>query len=318
MNLDQLKRVAVLRTMDEDALAGLASALEDRDYAPGQNVFAEGDPGDSMYFLMDGRIRIEKRTDAAGASSKTLTVLEPGDYFGEMSLFDQKPRSASAVADGAVRVLRLSRAAFDALHTRSAQAGMGVLAAMIRTSSDRIRRLSTQLVVYDEIGKAIGEAKSLQELLDVVLHQLRLATQADWGVLLLKPRFAAGLALRCVEGLTLAPEQRNALEAGGGFLAPALAGLCEVVARDSGAEEPFKSSARLGFELPALLVSPILTEGQLLGLIALGDQEPGHFDLNAVHLARGVARQAGQAVLNALHREEEAARSRHARQFVRF
>jgi len=48
---------------------------------------------------------------------------------------------------------------------------MSVLFAMIRTSSDRIRRLSTHLVVYDEIGKAIGESKSLQALLDVVLHQ---------------------------------------------------------------------------------------------------------------------------------------------------
>jgi len=138
-----------------------------------------------MYFLLNGRVRIDKRTDITGASRKTLTVLGPGDYFGEMSLFDQKPRSASAVAEGPARILRLSKSSFDELHRQGGQAGMSVLLAMIRTSSDRIRRLSSQLVVYDEIGKAIGESKSLQELLDVVLHQLRLATLADWGVLLL-------------------------------------------------------------------------------------------------------------------------------------
>jgi CRP/FNR family cyclic AMP-dependent transcriptional regulator len=304
--------------MDGDALARLAAALEAKDYADGQAVFAEGDPGDSMYFLKSGRVRIDKRTDAAGASRKTLTVLEPGDYFGEMSLLDQKPRSASAVAEGPVRIFRLSKASFDELHRQGGQAGMSVLFAMIRTSSDRIRRLSSQLVVYDEIGKAIGESKSLQDLLDVVLHQLRLATLADWGVLLLKPQFATGLAVRSAEGLSLTPEQRAALAEGRGFLAPVLASLREAVVSNLEAEEPFKSCARLGFELPALLVVPILTEGQLLGLIALGDHEISHFDLNAVNLARGVARQAGQAILNALHREEEEARSRHSRQFVRF
>ena len=83
-------------------------------------------------------------------------------------------------------------------------------------------------------------------------------------------------------------------------------------------EEPFKSCARLGFETASLLLSPITVEGQLLGLIVLGGNERGQFDLNALNLARGVARQAAQAILNARHREEEQARSRHSRQFVRF
>ena len=54
------------------------------------------------------------------------------------------------------------------------------------------------------------------------------------------------------------------------------------------------------------------------GLIMLGGNEREQLDVNALHLARGVARQAGQAILNARHREEEQARSRHSRQFVRF
>ena len=318
MKPEELKRIAVLQAMDDAALARLAAVLEDRNLADGQSVFAEGEPGDSMYFLMGGRIRVEKLTDAAGASRKTLAVLEPGDYFGEMALFDQKPRSASAVADGPARVLGLSKAAFDALLEQEGRAGMSVLFAMIRTSSDRIRRLSTHLVVYDEIGKAIGESRSLQELLDVVLHQLRAATLAEWGLLLLKPRFAAGLIVRSVEGVALTPEQREALQEGRGFLEPVLAEPRQMAVGNLETEEPFKSCARLGFELPALLVTPILTDGQLLGLIALGDREIGQFNLNAVNLAQGVARQAGQAILNALHREEEQARSRHSRQFVQF
>ena len=155
--------------------------LEEKDYADGQAVFAEGDPGDSMYFIVKGCVRIEKRAQAASAVHKTLAVLEAGDYFGEMALLDQKPRSASAVAAGGARILRLSKAAFDEMQGKGSVAGMSVLFAMIRTSSERIRRLSAQVVVYDEVGKAIGESRDLQTLLDVILQQLSSATARRLG-----------------------------------------------------------------------------------------------------------------------------------------
>jgi transcriptional regulator with GAF, ATPase, and Fis domain len=271
-----------------------------------------------MYFIVRGHVRVEVRTDTAGSGRKTLAVLGAGDYFGEMSLFDQQPRSAAAVATNETRLLRLPKTGFDALLRQSSEVGLSVLFAMIRTSSDRIRRLSSQVVVYDEIGKAIGESRSLQELLDVVLHQLCLATFSDWGLLLLKSQFSSELELRSVEGLQPSAQQKQLICAGKGFLEPLLQNPRDLVVRDFGEEEPFKSCSRLGFELPALLLSPIRVEDRLLGIIALGDQERGQFDMNDVHLVRGVARQAGQAILNALHREEEAARSRHSRQFVRF
>ena len=271
-----------------------------------------------MFFILEGSISVEKQTGAVGTSTKTLTVLAAGDYFGEMSLFDQQPRSASAIAGGETRLALLPKTAFDALLQENSEAGLSVLFAMIRTSSDRIRRLSSQLIVYDEIGRAIGESRNLQELLDVVLHQLCLATFADWGLLLLKSQFSSDLELRSVEGLELSAQQKESITAGKGFLEPMLQDPRDLVAKNIGEEEPFKSCRRLGFERPALLLSPIQVENRLLGVIALGDHEIGQFDLNDVHLVRGVARQAGQAILNALHREEEAARSRHSRQFVRF
>ncbi|HOB98376.1 MAG TPA: GAF domain-containing protein, partial [Verrucomicrobiota bacterium] len=118
--------------------------------------------------------------------------------------------------------------------------------------------------------------------------------------------------------LTLTPGQREDLANGCGFLAPAR---CETQGRlvpNLDAEEPYKSTARLGFETASLLLMPVTLENQELGLIALGGPQPGQFDLNDLNLARGVARQTAQAILNARHREEEQARARHGRQFVRF
>jgi GAF domain-containing protein len=195
---------------------------------------------------------------------------------------------------------------------------MGVLFAMIRTSSERIRRLSAQLVAYDEVGKAIGESGNLQILLDVILRQLASATGADWGLLLLRSQFSDGFELRAQMNLNLTSTQREAISTAQGFLAPVLRNPRDELVANFDEEERFKSCARLGFETPSLLLSPVTLEGQLLGLIVLGGKERGHFDLNALNLARGIARQAAQAILNARHREEEQARSRHARQFVRF
>jgi CRP/FNR family transcriptional regulator, cyclic AMP receptor protein len=304
--------------MESEALARLAAALEEKDYADGQIVFAEGDPGDSMYFLAKGCIRIEKRAQAGSAVQKTLAVLEAGDYFGEMALLDQKPRSAAAVAAGNAVVLRLSKTAFDQLQVQSSQAGMSVLFAMIRTSSERIRRLSAQVVVYDEVGKAIGESRDLQNLLDVILQQLAAATGADWGLFLLRSQFSEDLEPRSQLNLALTPAQREAVRNRQGFLGPVLNQPKDQLVACVDEEEPFKSGARLGFETASLVLSPVAVEGQLLGLIVLGGNGRGQFDLNAINLTRGVARQAAQAILNARHREEEQARSRHSRQFVRF
>ena len=318
MNPEELKHIAVLQAMDDDALARLAAALEQKDYADGQTVFAEGDPGNSMYFIVRGCIRIEKRAQATSAVNKILAVLEAGDYFGEMALLDQKPRSAAAVAAGGATILRLSKAAFDQMQGESSEAGMSVLFAMIRTSSERIRRLSTQLVVYDEVGKAIGEAGDLQALLDVILQQLSTAALADWGLLLLRSQFSDRLDLRSQVKLSLTETQREALSNGHGFLGPVLQNPQDQLVPSFDEQEPFKSCARLGFETASLLLSPITVAGQLLGLIVLGGSARDQFDLNGLNLARGVARQAAQAILNARHREEEQARSRHSRQFVRF
>ncbi len=318
MNPEELKHIEVLQAMDDEALTRLAAALEHKHFADGQTVFAEGDPGDSMYFIANGCIRIEKRAQATGAANKTLAVLEAGDYFGEMALLDQKPRSASAVAAGDTSILRLSKAAFDQMQRTSGQAGMSVLFAMIRTSSERIRRLSAQVVVYDEVGKAIGEARDLQALLDVIVQQLLTATAADWGMLVLRSQFSDRLELRGQANLSLTVAQRDALSSGQGFLGPVLQNPKDQLVPSFDEHEPFKSCARLGFETASLLLSPITVEGQLLGLIVLGGQQRNQFDLNALNLARGVARQAAQSILNARHREEEQARSRHARQFVRF
>ena len=97
-----LFREQTLSAMEINFLATLSKEVK---YGPDEYIFREGDPGDHLYVVLEGRVMIAK--DIAGAGEEALAFLGRGEYFGEMALIDQKPRSAAAKAhsDGAVLLL---------------------------------------------------------------------------------------------------------------------------------------------------------------------------------------------------------------------
>lgn len=82
-----------LSNMEINFLASLSRELR---LPPGEMIFHEGDAGDSMYVVLEGQVRISK--NIPGAGEEALAFLERGDYFGEMALIDDRPRSADARA----------------------------------------------------------------------------------------------------------------------------------------------------------------------------------------------------------------------------
>lgn len=109
-----------------------------RTYANGEVIFNEGDQGDALYVIQFGQVKILKRTPT---TEITLAVLGPGEILGEMSLFDQKERSASAVAVGEARVLTVDRRKFFATMSRDPTLAFKILSTM----SARIRKLDQQV-----------------------------------------------------------------------------------------------------------------------------------------------------------------------------
>jgi len=75
----------------------------------GEVLFKEGDPGDEMYLIRAGKIKIVK--DLEG-SEKTLAVIGEGEFFGEMALLDKSPRSAAAIAESDAKLIIVDRDAF--------------------------------------------------------------------------------------------------------------------------------------------------------------------------------------------------------------
>ncbi len=103
-------------------------------FEPGQVIFKEGDPGEQMFIIIQGAVEIRKRTSASTA--RTLSTFKPGDVFGEMAIIENKPRSATAVATTASRMLVLNEPLFLAMIERNPDFARK----MIQVLSERLRK----------------------------------------------------------------------------------------------------------------------------------------------------------------------------------
>ena len=103
-----LKQVSCFHHMTLDQLRFLAGVCEEEFFSKSSYVFRQGDPGGSMYVIVMGRVTIE-REDEHKASSVRLKTLDAFSYFGEMSLFDQSPRSASVLTAQDTLLLSMRR-----------------------------------------------------------------------------------------------------------------------------------------------------------------------------------------------------------------
>jgi ATP/ADP translocase/HEAT repeat protein len=124
-----LKSVSVFADLAEELLAKIAAVLQEEQVEKGETLFSKGDVGDSMYIVIEGKIRIQD-------GEKILNLLGEREILGEMALFDEQPRSASAIAETPVRLLKLERDALLEVMTDHVEVVRGVL----RVLCGRLRR----------------------------------------------------------------------------------------------------------------------------------------------------------------------------------
>jgi CRP-like cAMP-binding protein len=105
-----LKRNYLFRGLPDSAIERVAALAVRRNYAKGEVVFSQGDRGDALYGVASGRVRIS--ATGAGGQEVFLSIMEPGDTFGEIAVMDGLPRTAGATALDATRLLVISRPDF--------------------------------------------------------------------------------------------------------------------------------------------------------------------------------------------------------------
>lgn len=117
----------------------LGRTVSERTFAAGEHIFRQGDVGTEMFVVVSGHINIH----LAGEASRRISLkdLARGEYFGELALFDDKPRSASALATTDARLLVLGRDTLSSYLEQRPRAAMSIL----RTMSERLRQTNAML-----------------------------------------------------------------------------------------------------------------------------------------------------------------------------
>ena len=134
-----LRQHPLFSRLDQAILAELVQFAVVRRFGDGELVFRQGDPGNAIYGVLSGRVRIFAPGPDGGEI--TLNLLEPGELFGEIATLDGKPRTASAVAMETTALLQLRRDALQAAlrrHPGFAEGVILLLCERLRWTSDLI------------------------------------------------------------------------------------------------------------------------------------------------------------------------------------
>jgi CRP-like cAMP-binding protein len=130
-----LKSVAMFSHTPDNVLADVADLLEELDVAENETIFEKGDTGDSMYVILDGKVRVHD-------GERLLNYLGERDVFGEMALLDPEPRLASVTALEATRLFRLDQAPFFELMEERPEVATGIIRVLTGRLRDRVRDIA--------------------------------------------------------------------------------------------------------------------------------------------------------------------------------
>lgn len=120
-------------------------------YKVGSTIFAEGTPGDKFYLVLEGAVRISRIVPGMG--EEALAVLRPGAYFGEMSLIDDAPRSATALCHEKCRLFAVNRKDLEDLLFVDRDLAYELLWNWVRTLSKRLRSTNDKMTFLSTTSK---------------------------------------------------------------------------------------------------------------------------------------------------------------------
>jgi CRP-like cAMP-binding protein len=140
--VDILSRVVLFQDLEAPALATLAPLLIAKKFAAGTVIFRELDDSDALYIVEKGTIVVSKHV--SGDVDMVLTRFAPGDFFGEMGLFDNAPRSATANVETDTLLWRLDRSVFHDIFSHHPEMAAKICYRLVTIFIERLRVTNEQ------------------------------------------------------------------------------------------------------------------------------------------------------------------------------
>jgi CRP/FNR family transcriptional regulator, cyclic AMP receptor protein len=201
---DLLTRVPLFGALDAAGRLAVAEAVRDVSFDAGQAIFSRGDAGTDLYIVSKGRVRLSVLT--ADGKELSFAHAEAPSVFGELAVFDGRPRSADATAVGKVQALTLSKTAFVKLLATTpaiAEAAIKFLSARLRDADEQLEaialhpiegRLARFFLTAARQKDPTGKSEHVTLALPISQSELALLVGAS------RPKVNAALALLEAEG----------------------------------------------------------------------------------------------------------------------
>lgn len=145
-----LKRVPLFSGLTDSQIERLAAGSVRRSFPKGRTIVAEGETSQSLYVLLSGRAKVQ-RSDTEG-KEVILAVLGPGECFGEMSLIDDAPRSASVITIESCDFMSINKESFKSMLVSSPEISMRIMKGLVKRLREADKKIET-LALLDVYGR---------------------------------------------------------------------------------------------------------------------------------------------------------------------
>ena len=142
---DELRKVGLFKNLGEVQIAKLCRIARVERYKRTEFLFKHGDPSDRIFVVLEGKVRIGRTIEGLG--EEALAILDPGTYFGELSIVDDGPRSADAVAHESCALLVIDRTALEDVMLLDKALGYELLWNIARTLAARLRQTNDKIIL---------------------------------------------------------------------------------------------------------------------------------------------------------------------------
>ena len=178
--VERLRSVPAFRHLSAPQLEAVRSVLSVLAVPAGTVLAEEDSAGDTMFFIIQGDVRIEKRVDTGGA--KLLALLSPGDSFGEMALIEGGPRAARAVAHTDATLFVLGKDGLDRWLRSDPPTTVGFFVELLRVATHRLRLTLEEIVLLYDLGHLTAERFEDESVfLQAVLHRMIPHLDGKWS-----------------------------------------------------------------------------------------------------------------------------------------
>jgi CRP/FNR family transcriptional regulator, cyclic AMP receptor protein len=158
-----LRAVPLFSSVPDEQLRTLAMVVTRKSLARGATVMVAGDQTDSLYIVLAGRLKV-MMSDAEG-KEVILSILGPGEFFGEMGLIDDSPRSASVVGIEPCELLSIAKRDFNKCLAENFEMAMAVMRGLVRRLREADRKIGS-LALLDVYGRVARLLLDMAETVD--------------------------------------------------------------------------------------------------------------------------------------------------------